>query len=61
MSGPYCETCEHFYPSPFEADRGECFDPTKIIYFGKGDRRNSEPEVFKSCECSNHSPKGEKT
>jgi len=55
MSGPHCRTCKHFIKIPFTKDVGECFDPTKIIFFGKGDRFHKEPEVYESCECMNHS------
>jgi len=54
MSGPYCETCDHYHPMPLGNDHGECGDPTKIIYVGKGDRVNSEPEVKPDWECLNH-------
>lgn len=56
MSGPYCETCDYYRPTPsFGSDEhGECMDPSKIIYAGCGDRVNSEPEVFPRFECCNH-------
>lgn len=54
MSGPYCKTCGHYRPMPLGDAHGECGDPTKIIYVGKGDRVNSEPEVRPEWECSNH-------
>lgn len=54
MSGPYCGTCKHFKPNPFDKDTGECYDPAKIIYSFTGNRIASEPEVNTKCECENH-------
>lgn len=55
MSGPFCKTCGHYRPMPLgDEPRGECMDPTKIIYSRAGNRINSEPEVWPEFECSNH-------
>ena len=54
MGGPYCETCNYFYPSLLSNDFGECLDPSKIIHAKHGDRINSPPEVRKTYECCNH-------
>jgi hypothetical protein len=57
MSGPSCDTCEHYRPMPLgDEPHGECHDPAKIIYYKHGDRKNSEPEVSPFNECCNHSP-----
>lgn len=53
MSGPYCKTCGFFRPMPL-TEAGECGDPSKIIYAGKGDAVNEPPEVWPDWECSNH-------
>lgn len=53
MSGPYCKTCKHFWEMPF-TDAGECWDKSKIIYGGGGNRVNSEHEVWPRFTCDNH-------
>lgn len=56
MSGPYCKTCRHYAPAPL-SDRiyAECMDPTKLIYYGKGDAKNNHPEVNEGDTCQNWS------
>jgi len=60
MSGPYCKTCDYFRPMPF-GDWGQCHDPSKIIYVGKGGRINTEPEVMPGFTCDNHEISKEKS
>lgn len=55
MSGPHCDTCEHFYKQPL-GETGECTDPDKAIYSRYGGRISPPPEVYASYECSNHKP-----
>ena len=57
MSGPYCESCKYFYSSPFSGSKGECTDPSKLIYVKSGDRINEPPEVNIKNECSNWTDK----
>ena len=54
MSGPYCETCEHFSPMMMaKPDEGECTDPAKRIYAG-GNPINEPPIVMTKFECCEH-------
>lgn len=55
MSGPYCETCRHFYrPALTPPEQGECRDPSKIIYSQAGNPVNSAPETWARFTCDNH-------
>lgn len=51
MSGPYCESCKYFNPQPFSG--GECSDPAKIMFYGKGDAVNGAPDVMPDWTCRN--------
>ena len=56
MSGPYCETCKHFYqPALTDPDMGECEDRAKVIYDRNGNRVDDHPSVHKKYTCSQHS------
>jgi len=39
---------------PLGEDHGECNDPAKIIYYGRGDAVNTLPEVWPDMTCKNH-------
>lgn len=55
MSGPYCETCKHFYqPALSDREMGECCDSAKIIYDRNGNRIDDRPTVHIKYTCSNH-------
>ena len=54
MSGPFCRTCKYYHPMPLGEDHGECNDPAKIIYYGRGDAVNTLPEVWPDMTCKNH-------
>lgn len=55
MSGPSCNTCEYFMPFPIIKDgRGQCNDPSKIIYAKYGNAINDAPITTSSNECLNH-------
>ena len=53
MSGPYCETCKHFYLPPLSNGNGECQDPSKVIKAYGGQSLNDPPEVSGMCSCDN--------
>lgn len=58
MSGPYCETCVYYYPSPIgHNDEGECTDPAKRITGPAGDDWNEDPFVHARCSCAGHTSK----
>ena len=57
MSGPYCRDCKYFYRHVFDQKRGECLDTSKIIFAGKGNRVNDNPDVHETNECSNFKEK----
>lgn len=60
MSGPYCETCKHYFQPPLShPDRGECDDRAKVIYDRNGNRVNGAPEVHGKYTCCNHTLKSD--
>lgn len=63
MSGPYCGTCVHFKPDDVQAEHsviigveyGDCLDPTKLIYYKRGEVKISpDGSVMSENYCSNH-------
>ena len=54
VSGPYCASCDWFRAGMLSSEWGECFDPTKIIYFPSGKNVNEPPAVKKNFSCSVH-------
>lgn len=55
MSGPYCESCIHFYPAMMgDRHMGECTDPLKSIKAPGGGDWNHALPVHRRCSCFNH-------